>query len=135
MDNPKESIVFSSLDSDFIKEWIKESKPKAAVIIARHVPVFEKTDSGWQLDPFAEYLLRNYGHLEDVRSAMSSHFYNFSWTGSLAPYYQRIADVLRAVTDLENEEALKWVNEQIRTAEDSAKRERIADKERELLEG
>jgi hypothetical protein len=123
--NPRGAIADLPLPE--ILEWIAEDPESRAAVMANAAPKSFDVEDGGQL---TRELLHRYGHLDRVRSGISSTFHSGGWSGSTSAYLKRKREKFRRwlAAGFESE-VTQWIESEIEYLDQSIVREEI-DEER-----
>ncbi|MFC2088514.1 hypothetical protein ACFLSX_02850 [Calditrichota bacterium] len=122
------SIIAEKIPENELIKWCEESPEKAPYILSETVPVLKNN----KLNPLILYILKNFGHIPNIKGIITSRLYSFSSVGSIVPYYQQRYNALKPH---EKDTVLiirEWINEQLKYLEKLIESENIKDEEREL---
>jgi hypothetical protein len=131
-ENEESSTIMCTLPDDFLLEWCEHYPSKAPAVLARIMPLFQHEGEKWTWTRLAGVIIDRYGAQQAVRSALTSNFGIYSWSGSLVPYYARRAVLLEELRTHHLPEVRRWAGEQLRYVQQQIGWESTRDAEREL---
>lgn len=117
----------------YLESWCEKFPDIAPRVLADLVNLIDKKDDDeWVLSDLAKFLIDRYGNNPSVLSALQINLLSFSWTGSLVPFYERQASVLRPLLDHYIAEVRHWSRILIDSAKQHSKLESAKDNEHEI---
>ncbi len=109
----KKPGVLSDLPDELLKEWCLKTSETAPEFVARTTDVFLEDDDKYKFSPRAQFLLDYFGDNELVLSALSANMSSFGWSGSLVPYLQKEAAVIKGLKEHKNKNVRIWANSRL----------------------
>ena len=113
------------------RRWCHERPDFAPTFVAGTTEPYEEVEGTWQLTERTQFLIDEFGDEEDVLRSLSSNMGNFSWRGSLVPFYQAQLEVIQTIRNHPKNIVRNWVAKQIEYLESQINRETGRDEESE----
>lgn len=116
----------TSAPSELLWEWVDEDPETNGIIAARLVPAQFFHDE--ERKCIARELLKRYGDIEEVRHALSGNYHSESFTGPESEHYsEKRKELQEFKKDEDDQNVLKWVNEEISRLTDRIKAAEVAE--------
>jgi hypothetical protein len=121
-------------NTDSIFEWCGKNPDIAPMRLAELVPIFAGENNDYtQWHPVTKRLLDEFGSLESVLSALSINMGNYSWTGSLVPFFKAKMELFSQLLSHNNTKIKEWASENIEFLRIVIEEENKRDIEMDLL--
>lgn len=123
----------SILTEGQLKEWCTEAPDKIPVFLARNMNLFlpNKDKGYWSWSPSVRFLLDKYGDKEALTDAISMNLAQFSWTGNLSDYFERIKKPIEELTTHKHKNVREFAEHQILLLDKDIKTQKHKEKELE----
>ncbi|WPZ37192.1 hypothetical protein T8K17_26075 (plasmid) [Thalassobaculum sp. OXR-137] len=120
------------LSDKFLLEWCRRQH-RAPVFLARCMPLLENNDNGTpRWTALASSVVDEFGHREDVMTALSGNMGSFGAVGSLVSYYERFEAPLRELASHRKDAVRKFAKEELDSITQLINRERKRDEEQKF---
>ena len=121
--NKKNSPILQ-LPIEMLFAWCHSHSPRAPGFVAGLLPIFAD-ESTSDLHPVLSRFIDEFGNLQEVRESIESNFYNYSWSGTRASYFEQYLTPFKTLADHTIREIRIWsqnvvlrLEDQIRIAKD-----------------
>ncbi|WP_214716049.1 hypothetical protein [Exiguobacterium sp. s151] len=122
--------LLSMVPHDVLKAWCREHI-EGAELLSSIVPVDLNQTEPNESTQIIEFLIHEYGDNEKVLRNISSRLNNFSWTGSLIPYYEKQVDFYKKFESV-NFKVRSWAEKNIQILLTRIEEQREREEERDL---
>ena len=131
-DRGKNSSVLSELPDDILMEWCAEIPETGPHFVASATEAFVTDGNDFQLSPRAQYLIDEYGDLDQVLGALSANMGSFGWTGSVVPHYEKEVLAFEPLLTHAKLNVRNWADRRIQYLRKRIEHERVRDAEQSL---
>lgn len=126
----KKDWLLSMVPPDVLKAWCREHI-RGAELLSAIVPVELNQTEPNESTQIIEFLIYEYGDNEKVLRNISSSLNNFSWSGSLIPYYEKQIDFYKKFGSV-NFKVKSWAEKNIQILFKRIEEQRTREEERDL---
>jgi hypothetical protein len=96
-----------------VSQWCEENRQKAPYFLSEAILPIITINKRKDWSPLALYLLDNYGEDNEVLSGLTQKMHQFSWMGSLIPFYETWLNAFTNLHNHKNRTVKKWTEENI----------------------
>lgn len=105
--------LLESIPLSLISKWCEENPEKAPYFLAEAILPLIYIDNYFVWSPLANYLLDNYGNDKKVLNGLINKMHNYSWHGSLIPFYEMWLSGFSILLGHKNPTVKMWAEENI----------------------
>lgn len=124
-------IPASHLPLELLRQWCLEAPDSAPQLVADLVQLIQFEASPPRLSDAVMMLLNEAGDSEAVLSSLSAGLNTFMWSGSPAPFYNRLINLMEPLKNHGRARVVQWAFEMIRTATANRDQQLLDDQEQD----
>ena len=123
----------SSLNETQLKEWCKKTPDKVPAFLANntHLFLYDRDKGYHSWSPFTRFLFDEYGNKKYLTDAISRNLGQFSWTGNLSDYFERVKKLMEELKNHKHQNVRDFAESKISYLNKMIKNEKQREKERD----
>ena len=116
-----------------LKEWCKRAPDNIPSFFAKNINLFsyDKNKGFYLWSSFARFLLDEYGTQTKLTDALSTNLHNFTWSGSLLNYFEKVKKTLEELKDHKHKNVRDFTESELSRLDESIENEKQREKEQD----